>query len=656
MTEWFGRLGTAGKAGVVVGGLAAVALAAFIVVNALSGSDGTAGPGPSSPAASVSPTMKPSVQPDPTQAPSPSPTPAPEVVYGRPHAAIVLVNGLNVRAEPVSGDVTGALDEGEVVTIQNGPQAGDGTDWYLVHRAPDVQGWVSAGPADDPFLDVRLAVARNVPATVEGLAAGPAGYVAWGQAARTSNEPRQRYIATSPDGATWTSATPPEAAHTAAFIWVDGGPTGWLLAASNDVNTDTAGIWRSDDGVTWDELGAGALPGPPQRLIGYGGGYALAIRDDRTGTSFSTAFTSADGLTWRQVDVPNPEQYFELGLVETATGIVVYGEAPDATLVLSSTNGTSWTDLSESGAHAQIVGLAVRIGRSADELMAISRDIASGAAMVWRTEPAGSGAAWIREPGAEAVLGDALIEQLVGTSDVAFAFGHSFDDGRLRAWQSSDGATWQELDASGLRIDAGITNVVAGPSGLVAVGHVVTAAGPNPVFLRATGAATWEPEASPVLRASEHAVVGACPEPPTTMIDWLGIPDAVGAECFGNDDIAFVGYVTQAGGCGGLAPGIFEPQWLANPFARTIVLEPNEAEFGGCGSAVPHPAMDGSSGIGWATITGHWADPAAADCRVRPDPETVTGGPGSTLSPTGLEFACRTRFVATSVVAADPPR
>jgi hypothetical protein len=78
-----------------------------------------------------------------------------------------------------------------------------------------------------------------------------------------------------------------------------------------------------------------------------------------------------------------------------------------------------------------------------------------------------------------------------------------------------------------------------------------------------------------------------------------------------------------------------------------------EAESGGCGSAVPHPDVGLPEMHQWLEITGHWADPAAEECRVMPLREQ---GYGTGFVPgDSMRYHCRTKFVATTVTPAPAP-
>ena len=109
--------------------------------------------------------------------------------------------------------------------------------------------------------------------------------------------------------------------------------------------------------------------------------------------------------------------------------------------------------------------------------------------------------------------------------------------------------------------------------------------------------------------------------------------------CYGNRSITFEG-TYGCGGCGGIYPGTFEPNWLASPLAFDLIsVDPNErigpfsVRFAPEGPERPEPASI-------LRVTGHFDDPAAADCVVEP-----LGGP---VDETVAEIYCRSHFVVES--------
>jgi hypothetical protein len=293
------------------------------------------------------------------------------------------------------------------------------------------------------------------------------------------------------------------------------------------------------------------------------------------------------------------------------------------------------------------------VGVAGRTLVALTVDLASAQLQAW-TAPVPDGVdsriAWTPRPEVASSLAELSLVQLVAADDQLIAIGHRYSDGGLALLRTADGIGWEELDASAVEA-AGLEAFAASGSTIAAVGHDLTDAGASPRFWTSVAGERWQPESDPALGPTTSAVVGGCPDLPSEMIDWLAIPDAVGAECFGDAPMTFTAWSTVGGGCGGSFPGTFEPTWLAHPFARyPFILTPMPAEQGGCGSAAAAPGVASVEPQRWIEVTGHWSDAAAESCRYLPDPMV----PGST-GPIDLVFRCRATFVVTDAHEVEGP-
>lgn len=613
-----------------------------------------------SPSASVTPSATPSpsatsaptatVEPSPTTAVSPEPTPVvAAATVDQPFAAVVLVDDLRVREEAGDGTPVASLEAGQVVAVHGEAQEVDGVDWYFVEADGDSHGWVSAGPPADPYLELHRPLARQLPAFVEDMVGTPAGYLAWGVDARRSDAVATRFVAVSADGVDWQRGALPMSPDEAAYLHVAHGPAGWVLVAMSSDPMAPAGVWRSGDGLAWEQIDA-SIPADvvPQHLVGTSSGYVLTVSDDRPAFSRAMVFTSSDGVAWRQLD---PDLAFGLRLARLRDGFVAYGEGEsNDVFVRVSADGRTWAtapDLSLAG-----LGGTPLLEVIEGDLLIVSTGFGGEAAerRIWRSGSDGA-FAWERQTEMEALFGDQSLVMFESDGDSMIAAGQRFTDGAERWWRSDDGRRWEPIEPAGTRLADMRSVLVTGPNGFVGVTNELTPAGPNPRFVGTQTGVDWGIAATNVLGTVDSAVVGSCPEEPVTMLEWLAVPGAVGAECFGSSPITFAAWHTDAGGCGGFAPGRYEPSWLASPFASArLILTPTEATWGGCGSAVlapdapPLPATQQ-----WVEVTGHWDDPAAAECRYVPDPAYPMPVEW------GLAFRCRTSFVATSVVPITEP-
>ena len=111
--------------------------------------------------------------------------------------------------------------------------------------------------------------------------------------------------------------------------------------------------------------------------------------------------------------------------------------------------------------------------------------------------------------------------------------------------------------------------------------------------------------------------------------------------CYGDRVITLEG-AFGCGGCGGVALGLFEPRWLANPLALNFLsTEPQER----IGPLALHFAPGDPEPPEWGSIirvVGHVDDVASIGCTVAP------GDPPSPTDPMAAELYCRERFVVDS--------
>ena len=100
----------------------------------------------------------PTAPPAPTEATvAPSPTATPSIDTGGLEngmsARVTVGGGLNVRdAASTSGQQVGKLNPDSVVKIVGGPTEADSYLWWQIDNGAGLTGWVSAGPASDPWL------------------------------------------------------------------------------------------------------------------------------------------------------------------------------------------------------------------------------------------------------------------------------------------------------------------------------------------------------------------------------------------------------------------------------------------------------------------------------------------------------------------------
>jgi hypothetical protein len=111
--------------------------------------------------------------------------------------------------------------------------------------------------------------------------------------------------------------------------------------------------------------------------------------------------------------------------------------------------------------------------------------------------------------------------------------------------------------------------------------------------------------------------------------------------CTGGGSITFEG-VYGCGGCGGARAGIFQPGWLAFPLDLGFIsLEPND-RIGPMTLRFPEDGPPHPDGGSILRVTGHYADPAAADCVYQPEGEAIP------TNADAVKLYCQIQFVVES--------
>lgn len=641
---------------IVLGGAAllvavAATLAAGLLRQIPTGDATSSSPSPASDrSGQPSPSLA-SSEPSPTSSPLVTPTPIePPVARYGPFAAIVLVDSLRVRSQPgLSGPPIGAFQVDDVVQIVDGPVVADGDEWFSVQGRANLSGWVSAGPAADPYLDLRSHVLSNIPGTIWGVAAGANGFLAWGWETRQSDEPAHPVLLASVGGGGgWQRASLPavDAANIVDAAW---GSSGWILITADSNWTAAGTFWQSNDGVSWTRLPVLDKPGiVPGSIVASTTGYLMTVVDSRSGSWYGSYF-SANGQAWRASGFPvgSSENVTGWGVGAVPQGFLLWVTDVPGTRLFFTTDGRDWVTTGPSLPGSANTPPLFAVG--GNRMVAVMTDFTNGAQSIWRTSLPGPTASWTRETVAEATMADTTMVALVSDGSTFLLSGYDRSDATPRVWRSTDGESWAVVPGEELFGGTMPSAVAASTAGFVGIGRVTTAAGLNSVMWQSANGLDWNSEADPVLGLLHSAVVGTCPALPETHLEWLAVPAPVAAECLGDTPITFSGWLTEGGGCGGFTPGTFEPEWLASMFATyPVLVTPFEAEYGGCGSAARHPSLlsipDKQQ---WVTITGHYDDPAAGTCHWLPDPMYVN----AVLIDQAYQVQrCRWVFVATAVV------
>ena len=120
--------------------------------------------------------------------------------------------------------------------------------------------------------------------------------------------------------------------------------------------------------------------------------------------------------------------------------------------------------------------------------------------------------------------------------------------------------------------------------------------------------------------------------------------------CFGNATLQITGYVAECG-CGGVTNSQGRPAWLIDslgfaPFYLAPAVVQAETGPGGFGFRIDpaHPVTVPAPGT-HVEVSGHFDDPAAATCRVFPNPGAI----GPVLPNAQTIAICRQAFVVSTL-------
>jgi hypothetical protein len=223
------------------------------------------------------------------------------------------------------------------------------------------------------------------------------------------------------------------------------------------------------------------------------------------------------------------------------------------------------------------------------------------------------------------------------------AFGWDRDVLEPTVWSSTDGYFWEDLGAAPDSLGGAI-----GPEPAFADG--VWAAVTDTVYTSTDGS-TWTRRLDLPVQPNGPG----CPAADdVTALDILLLGGAA-ADCFGDEQLTFVAWAPLVDGIGGCCPPEGLPAWLNAPFSVTW-LGPAPSVDGGFGIAdfrvsLAPGEVDRLPTDTWVEVTGHFFDPASAECRNVP----LTISPQRLESRAAVIDSCERRFVLTQVVPADAP-
>ncbi len=640
--------------------LAVVALAGGLLIAAgnLLGSD-------AGPSASASPVAQASARPTPRQSPRQTPDPGPlEIVLiaGTPPPAApsqpapwqfngwiraLVDQPLWTSPDSDRAETTELLQAGE---IQYADEVPEEPGWLQVSSDGGPRGFILAADGETALIERLMPEPFLASGDVWGLAAGPNGFVATGYLPSMSDRASPSFTAFSPDGAAWQVVDLPISVTSVAW-----GPVGWLAVGwvGGAFTTPSTWIFRSEDGLRWDSLGAAPGLDYAGQLAGSESGYLMEASGQGYGEL--SEWFSSDGLSWRESDNPllgrSGGGYPRVAAVGSGFYAWIGGDTPVGVIGQAfSPNGRTWHTVADGP-----IGVNMRLTTLGERIVATVTDADDGFVSFWTGAISGSTVAWDR-PDREVVDASragyglsALISD--GQRALAFVWERATDSPSL--WTSTDGTRWipASLPAGAF---GGIPRLAAGGSaGVVVVGSRQTVRGSNPIFWREVRPGAWEPEATPLVPLVPGPLGDDCPSPLEDMADFMAVDPAIAVACFGDAPFTFRAWSVGCPGCQPESSDQYEPAWLANPTTNPLFLQPIKSEAGSWRQVVTAPdlAIDPGWTGSWIEVTGHFDDPAAASCRWSPSysSELYYTGQASFVE------SCRQQFVVTAVRVVDGP-
>jgi hypothetical protein len=219
---------------------------------------------------------------------------------GRP-AVWLSDDGRTWESASVEGDgLILALVAGEGQLLAVGRSAAAGAARAVAWTSSDGRDWKRVAP--EAFAPRPGCLSTEL----DGVAAGPGGYVAVGTEWGESSCGQDAAAWLSPDGKTWTRVDMPPGTHL--MHTVVGGSGGYVAvgAGKASANEGTRGAFVfSPDGRSWtpaDEQGV--LAAEPQAVLADPKGYlaiGMTITDLRSGAMAPAAWRSSDGRAWRRL-------------------------------------------------------------------------------------------------------------------------------------------------------------------------------------------------------------------------------------------------------------------------------------------------------------------------------------------------------------------
>ena len=528
-----------------------------------------------------------------------------------------------------------------------------------------------ASPSPTP-MTMTLGLTGQDPmesASVGSLVPTPGGFAVLGNENKGDGTSPTFVVSGTADGGTWTrlAASP----GGTLFSAMAGGPLGWVGATEEtDGTVSTTVLWFSSDGTTWEAL-------PDQAgirtisLEGFGSlapitagprGFAIAGYKTIGGNSVAGVWVSLDGRTWTEATSLGDKGFDQVlalpdGFLAVANGCCVGLRAG-----AFSPDGVSWRDISvdtnspfgtayEGGALFAAAGSTVvvlRLGTSGN-IEVVTGSFADNAGQ--------TGISWKHDVEADNTFAGDNVSAMTSSGGNLGVAGYDRTTLSPITWTSTDARSWHRTNLDASTFGGGVPSQLAmsgatGSTSIAAVGYRVNSAGDiRPELWHSNDGSTWSAVDGDLLGVLPVVPTGPCPgTTPTAIEDFLAMAPPLWPVCFGSQALKIRG-VTRNCDCGGVTGEQGSPSWLIDPLGfGDVYLVPRvvPAETGGGAFTVKinpaHPVKVPAAGT-YVELTGHFADPAAATCRIYSNP----GAFGPVVTKGRTVAVCEQTFVLTAI-------
>jgi len=548
--------------------------------------------------------------------------------------AVSTVNDLNIRSGPGTGNPSvGQLDMGDLVLVlEDGESPGS---WAHV-AADGAIGYVNIGPADTPWLKSTPTPWKSYFTSVLGVASNGSSYIAYGNDEALDYSPYEGgmrpLMLLSSDGINWApAAKPPYGLVTD----VAGGPGGWVALSNGYPDVFLATF--SADGQTWEESSPGGS------AVAYGPAGWVVVGN-------AGASRSADGRSWSD---PAPiaagvePGSLSLDRLESSdAGYLAFARGGEA---WASANGAAWLPVDIPGDRPWIADVEL----SGNSVLVVLRESVGteevgGRSRLLRGTLAATGAVtWTASTVAfeEGVLVDSISQRPGGL----LALGWDINALVPLMWSSTDGTSWQRLNASATALGGSTGPEPAwGSAGWIGLGTAADGVGQQ--LWRSTDGAGWDTTGGQV----ELRTRPPCPpagDVSTLLLMYLG-PFA--EQCFGDASLTIRGWVPLVDGLGGCCYPITAPRWLNGVYPAGWLMSGESDVWSASLNAYVPPGVDETllKPNTWVQVVGHFRDAGAASCTSTP---LAMFPPSTLVSQAGVRQACLQRFVLESITPVGGP-